>query len=171
MTADLQISSASMHQMLTVQITGANTGVRANVRFLYPITINDNIVAVARYAIEALDLYIANTSDIGHIPIENIICIMLPDNQLTFTHCPDANCITCGRALYVAVYYINSWLQLKLTFEQMVAVFLEELLHVAYCIIDETQVKHKVVEIMKYMSPSLDFDRLYNSIGGKVNFD
>lgn len=136
-------------------------------------TADPEILAV-HYAIRALEAYVDDTADEGRALVTRPIYVLSDLDTVSFTRKNEAtesgNEICAGTYIQLVVCYTHIWKALKLNIEQMAAVFMEELLHCVYAISDESEVKRKTVEILRYIWPHLDFETFYSSMPGSMNF-
>jgi len=123
----------------------------------------------ANIAIGAIDAYVNDTADMPFINLDNINIFLCDDNLLSFGDNFDPHACTCGNALIAAICNVQRMKSIGFNEAHMVAVLIEEIVHIAYGIFDETAVKHKVISIMNQYYGVLDFKSFYASFPGKPN--
>lgn len=121
-------------------------------------------------ALGAIDAYITDTSDRPVIDLDKINIILSDSDSVSFVDHFDAHACTCGSALIAAVCNVQRMKSLGFSDLQMSAVLVEEIVHIAYAIWDETAVKQKVVSILNQYYGTLTLQSLYSSFPGKPNF-
>ena len=140
----------------------------------YLANINDPEILAVHYAIRALEAYVDDTADEGRTLVSRPIYVLSDHDTVSFTREAETtalgNELCAGTYIQLVVCYTHIWKNLCLNIEQMAAVFMEELLHCVYNISDETEVKRKTVDILRYIWPHLDFKTFYGSMPGLMNF-
>lgn len=157
-----------------IRIKPPHLSYHVNIGFTYNVSYDMIEIHALKIAFDSLAAYVLDTGDLGVIPLSDVTFIFTDNNTIAFSNEILITSVekryTTGVALHIAVVYAHFCKKLKLDTLQTAAVFLEELLHVAYCIHDETLVKQKVVSILSYTQPGIDFDAFYGSMPGKINF-
>ena len=98
----------------------------------------------------------------------------LPDDQLFATAIiTDQDKITLniepndlGNAARLMVYPIHRWRNLHLSDYQILTCILEEIAHCLWLIVDEEQVKYKVLELARLYDPNIRLEDLYPAMPG-----
>lgn len=172
MSVTLVLSSPHTGQTISIPISYCSDPLL--IHCTYPAATDSEEILAAAHALSALRAYVEDTADEGHFPITYPQYVFSSTDELKLANVPQKTpsetTYTTGTALHLVICYVHHWRRLQLTRLQMAAIFLEELLHCAYCIFDETEVKHKVVEILRYTDANITIETLYGSLPGKVNF-
>lgn len=168
MPLSIKVPGENRHSIVRIPIDFC--GDNLTIRCTYVTGADSPEIRAVHYALTALAAYVRETADEGCFCITLPVYIFTRCDELQFSETSDPRTLTAGRALYLVICRVHIWERLGLTLSQMAAIFLEELLHCAYCIQDETEVKHKVVEILQHSDPSINFASFYGSMPGKINF-
>lgn len=130
-------------------------GIAEKVNILSNCEITEDEVTLFNAAIKAILEYVSNNNiDLSDYFKLNIFFTY--SGELTFLADDDKQ---CGSQFHLAIYRMEKLRRLK-SHRLMLFVFIEELAHYFLRIYDETVMKYKVEEIMKYISPDFTLDEL-----------
>lgn len=142
--------------------------------FIKPIKIPDNfkgkvtILANCNITEDEIDLFNASLKAVSNYVLNNSIDLsdyftlnvfFTDDGTIAFSEEKESN---CGSQFHVAVYRMGKMRTLPDKYKRMLFVFIEELAHYFLRISDETIIKYRVAEILRYILPSFTDDEMKN---------
>lgn len=120
------------------------------VKFFTNCDVTEDEITLFNAALKAMSEYVRdNAIDLTDYFTLNVF--FSEDGTLSFSEKSDSN---CGSQFHLALYRMSKMRTLPDKYKKMLFVYIEELAHYFLRISDETIIKYKVAEILRYVLPS-----------------
>lgn len=120
--------------------------------------ITEDEITLFNAALKAMSEYVSDNSiDLSDYFTLNVF--FTEDGSISFSEESSAN---CGSQFHLALYRMGKLRSLPDKYKKMLFVFIEELAHYFLRIADETIIKYKVAEILRYILPSFTDEEMKN---------
>lgn len=118
--------------------------------------VTEDEIILFNAALKAMSEYVSNNSiDLSNYFTLNVF--FTEDGTISFS---EESCANCGSQFHLALYRMEKLRSLPEKYKKMLFVFIEELAHYFLRTSDETIIKYRVADILRYILPNFTDDEM-----------